>query len=287
MPGGAEVLAANYVYNSKPDGLTMQVTSRVAVASNILRSSAVKYRFEKCYPLYSSPIGGVVFAKSGILNTPADIMTAGKKLIWGYTDPTAAPFLVLGKELIGFELGKMLWGYSGASSALAAVVSGEVNMSAGSTTSYRTGAAQYAKTGEMMPIFQSGVLDTKGNVVREAAAPDVPTTLELYRQIRGRDPSGPAWEAYKLAGAGFGTFGKALILPPGTPDNIVKTMKQAVIDMVKDPKFLAAMGKINPGAPHYVGAELASAYPAGVSAPPDIAKWLRDFYTREYDLIFK
>jgi len=39
----------------------------------------------------------------------------------------------------------------------------------------------------------------EGKVVRSPGT-DIPTFAEVYQQIHGKAPSGPAWEAYKLAG---------------------------------------------------------------------------------------
>lgn len=142
-----------------------------------------------------------------------------------------------------------------------------------------------AERGEVTPIYQSGIIDDNGAVVREQAAPEVPTVKELYKQIYGKNPSGPVWDVCKLL-VGTRTFGKALLLPPKTPDEIVKINRNAVAKMVKDSKFLKESDKLNPGAPHFFGQELARLYPKGVSADPQTINYMKKVLNEKYGVVF-
>ncbi|MDI7258771.1 MAG: hypothetical protein QME90_02495 [Thermodesulfobacteriota bacterium] len=135
-----------------------------------------------------------------------------------------------------------------------------------------------------MPVFQSGILDENGNVVREPAAPDVPTVLELYKQIHGKDPSGPVWEVYKLM-VKTRTYGKAIVFPPGIPPQAADLLRKAAVNMVKDEKFLKESEKINPGAPHYVGEAFVRSYPKGVTGSPEVVKFMKKVLVEKYAVV--
>jgi hypothetical protein len=135
-------------------------------------------------------------------------------------------------------------------------------------------------------LFQQGVLDAGGNIVREKALPkNIPTIPEFYQQIYGKEPSGPFFEVYKLL-LGTRTFSQTLLLPPKTPAEVVNICRKAAIDMVKDPKFLDDAERTLPGSAHWFGEDLARSFPAGVSAKPETVKFMKGFFTEKYGVAF-
>ena len=133
-------------------------------------------------------------------------------------------------------------------------------------------------------IFQTGIYDDEGNIIREI--PDAPTVPELYEQVHGKKPSGPVWEVYKLV-VGTRTYGKTLLLPPNTPEEITKIYSDATLKMVKDPKFLKEAEKLIPGTPHFFGEKLARNYPKGVGGDPKTLKYMKKFYTEKHGVVFE
>lgn len=213
-------------------------------------------------------------------------MTA-KGLIFGHNVPTdsiAAGF-VWAKELIGFPVEKMVLAYAGSGPSRLAFLAGETNCTGESTLGYNTVIKPLVERGEVVPIFQQGIVDKQGNVVREPAAPPVPTVKELYQQVHGKEPSGIIWKVNYLI-IGIRTFGKTVLMPKQTPAELVEVCRKAFIEMVRDPKFLEDAEKESPGAPHLTGEDLARVYPPGVVAPPDVIQFMRKFLTERYDVRF-
>ncbi len=286
MPAAGGLVGANYVWHSKPNGLTCLITAGKTVVENVLRSRGTEYKLEEMYAVYSSPTGRVYYCKPGLITGPTDMMTA-KGLIFGHgaaTSGTTSGFL-WAKELVGFEVQKMIFGYEGGSAARLAFLAGEINVSGETTLGYYSSIKSYVEKGEVKPVFQGGLLDSKGNLIREKAAPDIPTPAELYQKIHGRSPSGLVWEAYKLV-AGSSTYNKTVLLPPNTPKEYVDIFRKASIEMVKDRAFLEESERMNPGSPHMVGEELAIGYPKGVSGPPEVIQFMRKVLTQKYDAVF-
>jgi hypothetical protein len=192
---------------------------------------------------------------------------------------------VWAKELLEFKTEKMVLAYGSGGPARLAFLQGETNFYGESTVAYNNTMKPYVERGEATPVFQLGIMDAKGNVVREPAAPDVPTIKELYEEVYGKEPSGPAWKVCRLL-VGSRTFGKALLFPKGTPPEILNILRKAAIDMSKDAKFIDEANKLTPGAPHFIGDELIEAYPEGVSAPSEVIQYMKKVYIEKYNIVF-
>ena len=286
MPAAGGLVGANYVWYAKPNGLTCLVTAGKTVMENFLRSKGTEYKLQEMFPIYSNATGRVYYSKPGLIARPKDIMTT-KGLIFGHgtaTSGTTSGFL-WAKELLGFEVDKMVLGYSGGSDARLAFLSGEVNLSGETTLGYLSSIKTFVQKGEVVLVFQGGLLDADGNLVREKAAPDIPTPAELYLEVYGKAPGGPVWEAYKLV-VGSSTYNKTVLLPPNTPAEQVAIFRKAAEEMIKDPKFLKEADKMNPDSPHIVGKELARGYPLGVSGPPEVIEFMKELLIQKYKVVF-
>lgn len=287
MPGGGQLIGPNYVWSSKPDGLTWFIASATTIMSNMTRPKGTEFKLEEMPPIYGSSMGAVFFCRRGFIKEPKDIVAA-KGLIWGHDAPTGglSSAFIWAKELLGFQTAKTIFGYSGSGAARLAFLSGEVNFSAESIISYNTVMKSYVDKGEVVPVFQTGLLDSDGNIKKEPAAPDVPTVPELYEQIYAKKPSGPILDAYKLVVGGSRTYAKVIVLPKGTPDEILRVLNKAIEEMVKDPKYLNEYEKENSGAPHLLGTALVKGYPIGVSGPKEIIDFIKKTYSERYGVVF-
>ena len=286
MPAAGGLVGGNYVWHAKPKGLTCLVTAGKSVMENILRSKGTEYKLQEMFPVYSNSTGRIYYCKQGLISKPKEIMTA-KGLIFGHgaaTSGTSSGF-IWAKALLGFEVEKMVLGYAGGSNARLAFLSGEINLSGETTLGYYSSMKSYVEKGEVVPVFQGGLLDSEGNIVREKAAPDVPTPVELYQEINGKAPSGLTLESYKLV-VGSSTYNKTLILPPNTPAEYVDIFRKAVAKMVKDPKFLAEAQKMNPNSPHIIGKKLVRGYPKGVSGDPEVIEFMKKTLSQKYSVAF-
>ncbi|MDI7260463.1 MAG: hypothetical protein QME90_11150 [Thermodesulfobacteriota bacterium] len=286
QPAAGGLIAANSVWASKPDGLTALEIGGKEPLNSILRPKGTNFKLEEGYPIIAVPSGTLLYAKAGMVKEPKDIMTA-KGLIFGSSSYTAAggASFVWFKELLEFPVEKVIWGYGGVAASNLALLSGEINLTGASSLFYNQTIRAYAEKGEVVPIVQSGLIDSKGEVVKEAAAPNVPTTKELYRQIYGKAPSGVAWEIVVLM-TGMRTIGKAIVLPPQTPKELANLLTKAAIDMAKDPKYLELAEKLNEGAPSLVGEDVIAAFRLGTSSHPKTTEFMKKVLTEKYKAVF-
>ena len=139
----------------------------------------------------------------------------------------------------------------------------------------------------MADLFQQGLLDASGNVVKDPGLPDLVTVPEIYRQVYGKEPSGPIWEGYKLIAAASRSYCNLMLFPPKTPPEIVEICRKAATEMVKDSKFRKDISLINPANTHYVGNDLVRSFKAGVTGPTDVVNFVKDFLNKEYGYKFE
>lgn len=281
MPGGAAVIGVNYSYRSKPNGLTTVLTDGKANIQNLVRPQGTDFKLEEMIPVLVSATGTVFFARPGVIKDPKDLLT-GKGAIAGLEDPSGGTgfSFACSKELLGITFEKEVWGYPGGGQRRLAYMAGEINLTGESSVGYKVSARPLVERGQAVPIFQSGILDEKGNVIKDV--PDIPTVPELYQQIHGKTPPpGLVWEMYKLMVAGR-TFGKMLLLPPKTPVDIVNVFRKAAVDMVNSSEFRDESEKLEPGARYLVGEKLANSYLAGIAARPEVVEFTKKVQKEKY-----
>ena len=131
-----------------------------------------------------------------------------------------------------------MYGYGSYGEARLALLKGEVNVTGGDAFNYALVVEPLEKKGEVYMLFQSGLLDSKGNVVRHPVMPNARTVKEGYVELFGKEPSGTVWEAIKGIIA-VNTLGKSVWAPPGVPEARIRDLEDGFRKMVADPAFQA------------------------------------------------
>lgn len=237
MPGGDATIGANYVYASKPDGLTALVSGSGSLIAYITRMSAAKYDLQKTEYVFGYTGGGFIFAKSGIVSKPEDLPKA-KGIVFGHSSGAGGWLFYLATKLMDIKPDKVIVAYGSGGDARRAFFSGEINMSFGDAAVYWGTIEPYVKRGEVQSLFQTGIIGTTGDMVRDPTLPaDLPTFKEVYEKVLGKAPSGVLWDAFKGLTAAGRTYGEVLLLPPGVPQEITRAYWAAADAMVKDAEF--------------------------------------------------
>jgi tripartite-type tricarboxylate transporter receptor subunit TctC len=283
MDAAGGLTAANYVYAAKPNGLTLLATSAKTILAQIFDIKGKKFILENMFPLYASPQGMVYWAKKSVVQAPKDVMN-GKMLYGGDAVTTGTSFcFVWAKKMLGFKTEKMVVGYGGTGDMHLEFLSGEINATGGAAMMYYATMKPYIEKGDAIGIFQTGVHDEDGRIVREV--PDIPTVPELYEIVHGKKAKGTDMDVYNLL-VGMRSYGKTLVLPPETPEEIRNIYMDAVGKMVKDDNFLKSAEKLNPGSPHYYGQKLPIAFKKSMVIDRQKIKVMMKYLTDEYKVVF-
>lgn len=286
VPGGGSITGANqFQARAKPDGLHVFVCSSSTIMNFVFQRSKFELDLTKMQPVLLSPQGSVVYVSPALGVTAAkDIAKLkGQALTFGGGGPTGAEMRVTTAfDLLGLKV-NYVWGIARGPTRLA-FERGEFNINYDTTPGYMKNASQLVKAGKAVPLFTIGVLDDKGNVVRDPNFPDLPNFAEVYELMHGKKPSGPAYEAWTAILKMSVIANKSILLPAGTPQPIAAAWRSAVEKTLADPEFKAKAAMIIEGYPQFVGEAARPFMKDATTLSPEVWNWIKNFLKTKHDV---
>jgi tripartite-type tricarboxylate transporter receptor subunit TctC len=286
VPGGGSITGSNQFHSrAKPDGLHVFVCSSSTVANFVFRRDKFELDLNKMVPVLLSPQGSVVYASPALgLKGGRDIAKLkGQALTFGGNGPTAAELrMTTTLDLLGLEV-KYVWGIARGPVRLA-FERGEFNINYDTTPGYLKNASQLVKSGKAVPLFALGVLDEKGNLVRDPNFPDLPSFSEVYEVMHGKKPSGPGYEAWKAILQMGVMANKSILLPADTPQPIVEAWRAAVQKTLSDPEFEAKASSVIEGYPQFIGESARPIMKGATTLAPEVWEWIKVFLKTKHDV---
>lgn len=91
------------------------------------------------------------------------------------------------------------------------------------------------REGVVVPLYQEGLLGPEGDTIRDPRS-DLPSFREVFKKVKGSEPSGPLSEAFKITG-GSRSMLRFITAPPRTPAELIQILRRAFRDTFKDPEF--------------------------------------------------
>lgn len=227
MPGANSLIAANHVYNvAKPDGLTVGTFNRNLPLAQLLKVEGVKFDMTKFAWIGSAASESTVLAIRSDLpyRTFEDLKKADKTVVIGATGPGANTydFPLLLKELLGLNL-KIVSGYSSSADIMLAIERKEVDGRAGSFSSL----GRFVDRDVVRPLIRARA--------SEPGIEQLPVDENLAPNARAK-----AIMALRSAPE---VIGRPYVMTPGTPDEHVKTLREAFAKAIKDPELVAEAKK--------------------------------------------
>lgn len=243
MPGAGGLVATNYIgERAAKDGLTLNFQNWDPLAQ-ALGNQGLRVRYDNL-----EFIGGIADTRTnyartdaapGGIKTPADIMKAHGLAVGAYNNTDISGLLAkLSLDVLGVKH-KFITGYRGGQDVFLAIQRGEVHFQNTSISSLRTRSAAFLKSGEGIAISYLVVTDKNGNFERNKYITEMPAHPDLYRQIHGKLPSGPEWDAFNWLVQQFGDVAFALFAPPGTPAPALAALRKGFQAALEDPELTA------------------------------------------------
>jgi hypothetical protein len=236
-------------------------------------------------PVLVSPQGSVVYVSPTLGVTAArDIAKLkGQALTFGGGGPTGAELrMTTTFDLLGLNV-KYVWGIARGPTRLA-YERGEFNINYDTTPAFLKNASKLVQAGKAAPLFALGVLDEKGDLVRDPNFKDLPSFGEVYEIVHGRKPSGPGYEAWKAILQMTVMANKSILLPAGTPQPIVDAWRAAVQKTLADPEFEKNAASVIEGYPQFVGESARPIMKGATTLPPEVWEWIRTFLKTKHDV---
>ncbi|HXG50620.1 MAG TPA: tripartite tricarboxylate transporter substrate-binding protein [candidate division Zixibacteria bacterium] len=234
MPGAASMIAANHVYNvAAPDGLTIGAIFPALYFDQIVGRPEVKFDWSRFIWL-GSPVTSnhLLYMRA---DTPyrsiADVVNSSKPPKCGATGTSSTAYYIpkLLEETVGTRFDIVL-GYQSGQDIDLAVERGELVCRSFTVTAFfaREPFTTWRKKSFVRVLMQTGRK-------RDARLPDTPTIYELMDRFK-TPAAGRSLATLVLAAS---QFGRPYVLPPNTPAERVKIIRDAFEKALKDEAVVA------------------------------------------------
>ncbi|MDB5508885.1 MAG: hypothetical protein JWL93_1354 [Hyphomicrobiales bacterium] len=226
MPGAGTLRAANYIYEVAPkDGTAIGIVTETLALEQATGNPGVQFDAAKFnwvgriassnnihIQWHTAKVQSIEDAKT----TETPVAAAGA----GNLSETIPKLL---NATIGTKF-KVISGFPASAEGMLAMERGEVEGTATSWAAIKTGKKEWLRDKKIKIILQDVP-------ERSPELPDVPALGELGnneadKQLLGLYASG-------------GAIGRAFIAPPGVPDEVMKVLQTAFMEMTKDPDLIA------------------------------------------------
>lgn len=286
--GGAGVVGVNHWVNQEPhDGTVALLLANNPVVSWLLGDPGVQYDLTTDFhPVWANPGGRVSWSNpaSGV-ETATDLGDESLEIVHGFTSPTSVDFTtIIALDALGVRDNiEEVWGYESNGAMSASVEGGELDVMAGSTTSYLSLAADLVEQGDLNALYSFG-LPTRDGLERDPAAPDVPTIEEVYEEMHGEAPSGTEWDVFTAYNNLFTAGAVRLMMHPDAPEEAIQELTDAIMAMAEDQAYLdEAAETLGPYEP-IVGEDLEDLLEAQRGMSEDVLEHVRAILRDEHDL---
>ena len=231
MPGAGGWTATNYLQErAAPDGTTI-LYGPWDPLGQALADQGLRARYEKVDFLGGTGDIRVTYGRTDIvpggIKAPRDIMKADNVLVGALNNTDISgllPHLTL--NTLGVK-NKMIVGYRGGNDVFLAMQRGEIQFHSTSISSFRTRNAAFIKSGQGIGIAYLVPVDHNGTYVRSPEVNDVPAFPDLYKEVHGKMPSGPDWDALNWMTNQTGELTYVGFAPGGTPPAAIADLRKA------------------------------------------------------------
>ncbi len=266
MPGAGSLIAANYTYNqAKPDGVTIGHFIGGVVVGQLLGNPGAQFDSQKFEWIGApSKLEAVcALTKATGVNDIKSWMAVKTPVKLGATGPGSETYDVprVLQAALGLPM-QIVSGYKGTADIRLAAESGEVG---GTCWGWEVMKAQWAKAleaGDVRVVIQA-VPKPQPDLTKVAVA------MELAK----------GEEAKQLIQVGIhdqSAILRPFALPPSTPKDIVRTMRQGFQETMKDPQFRAEMKQANLSIDPLDAGEIEKVVASMAKLDPALAAKLRD-----------
>jgi len=238
MPGASSVVASNFVYSvAKPDGLTLGIPNSSLYLTQLIGRTEVKFDVRKFEWIGTQEkwTQMLYFRADAPFKTIGDVIKAKEPPKCGASGFASSGYILpkVLEETVGAKF-NIIVGYAGGKEIDLAVEKGEV-ICRGHDISSHFGREPF-NTWHAKRYDRHLVQDAR---TRDPRLPETPTIWEIMNEYKTPQVSRSVAETVLTAN----DFGRAMIAPPGTRTELVKVLRNAYAQALKDPELLAEAKK--------------------------------------------
>jgi tripartite-type tricarboxylate transporter receptor subunit TctC len=263
MVGAGGTRAANYIFEvAKGDGENVLIGPWFPV-SQVLAQEGIRFKYQDFTLLGALTTPGyLIYARTDAapdgLKSGADIGKAQNLKFAGQNPFNTYDLLGrLSTELLDVRY-SYITGYAGSAGIRPAIMKGEASIGVEGATAYRSVVEPtIVKPGTAVPVWSIPAAGKDGKFVRPPALAEVPTVAEVYKQVRGAEPSGVKWQTLQNVIDLQSSVGWLFLAPPSFKGPGVEDLRKAWAAALTDKEHIAEQEKRFGAA--YTLVELASA----------------------------
>jgi tripartite-type tricarboxylate transporter receptor subunit TctC len=281
--GAGGLVGTNYLGELGPRDGTMAGYLTAAAWNYVIDPSAYRVDFASYEFVAFQPVNVVYFMRADTppgMKTGADLMRATEIVAGGLAADSSKDLLIrLALDMLGLRY-KYVTGFRSSAPARLALQRGEINFFSESSPSYFSVVEPtLVKAGQAIPVWYDPIHDGKTFApFKPMDDQSVPGFPAFFRKVKGGDPSGPMWDAYRANLSIDSAMLRTVVLPPGAPAAAVAALRNAVERLNGDPEFAKEAQKSLQFVPHYVtGADLNAQVRRTLVVSPEIRRFVTDY----------
>ena len=175
---------------------------------------------------------------------------------------------------------KYITGFRSSVTARLAVQRGEIHLHSESTPGY-FGVVEptLVKDGTVVPLYYDPHYDgTNFLVPKVLQGSSVLSFPEFYRKLRGGEPSGIQWDAYRTNLSVDGSMLRTVVMPPGSPQAAQDALRTALARLNDDKDYAADSMRAMQFVPHYeTGADINARTRQRLTVSPEIRAFVLNY----------
>ncbi len=282
-PGGGSISGVNIYENSRDhNGENLLLAAESTYASYLLGNPDIQYDLLDFTPLMGIPNNSILYISSDVgYEDPKDFLDID--LYYGAVNATGADIVtLLAFEILGVDA-NTIFGYDGRGATRVAFEQGELNFDSQTVPSYLENVEPLVDGGKAIPLFNYGVFNEDGEIVRDPKFPDMLTFVEFYEEIHGDKPSGQAFQAMKALMISNYSLSKMLMVHDDAPTDAINALKEAASSIANDKEFLEEGEEILGGYTPIYGEQLESLVKESFDVDDEVINWVIDLLEDKYD----
>jgi len=242
MPGAGGSTATNYLQErAAADGLTILYGPWDPLAQ-ALGDQTLRARYETFAYLGGTGDIRVNYARTdtvpGGIKAPRDIMKASNVIVGALNKTDISGLLPkLALQVLGVKH-RMIVGYRGGNDVFLAMQRGEVQFHSTSISTFRGRNAAFVKSGDGIGIAYLVPVERDGAYEKSRYVTEMPAFPDLYKEVHGRLPAGPDWDALNWLTNQTGEMTFVGFAPRGTPPAVLAALRAGFEGASNDPEFV-------------------------------------------------
>jgi putative tricarboxylic transport membrane protein len=244
MPGGGTYAALNFLAERAPaDGMTI-VYNPWHPLGQAYGDVGLRARYDSFTFLGGMGDTRINYVRTdavlGGMKKPSDIMKADSLIVGansvGITDFSGV-LASLSLKVLGVKH-RVIAGFRGGADIFLAMQRGEVQFHNTSIGTFRSRSGSFIKSGEGIGLSYLVPVGANGEFVRNKYITEMPAFPDLYKDVHGKLPSGPVWEAFNWFTNQTGEMTYLGIAPRNAPPAAVAALRLGFEQAANDPEFI-------------------------------------------------